>query len=163
MSTATAVPETYELEGDDALATLRSTGLKQLAVDAFVRFRAADGFSHARALAFAVALAMLPFLIAFVGLTSSLDQERFTDAVRKRIEQVAPGPASQIISQAFRQGEKSAGGGGPTALLVGLLVTLVTATTAMGQVERGANRIYGIEQDRPTVAKYRHGLFLVLS
>jgi YihY family inner membrane protein len=164
MSTATAVPETYDLEGDDALKTLRSTGLKQLATDAFDRFRAADGFSHTRALAFAVALAMVPFMIAFVGFTTTLDQQRFSDAVKKRVEQVAPGPASQIVSQAFRQGEKSAkDGGGSAALWIGLIATLLAATTAMGQVERGANRIYGIEQDRPTLDKYRHGFVLTIT
>jgi YihY family inner membrane protein len=164
VSTATAVPQTHELEGDDALATLRSTGLKRLAQDAFDRFRAADGFSHARALAFAVTLTILPFVIAFVGLATVLDQQRFTDAIRRGVEQVAPGPASQIFTQAFRQGERSGRpGGGSTALVVGLVATAVAATTAMGQVERGANRMYGVEADRPTVAKYRHGFVLACS
>lgn len=163
MSTATAVPPTYELEGDDALATLRSTGLKQLAKDAFDRFRAADGFSHARSLAFAITLTLLPFVIAFVGFATLLNQERFSDAIRHGVEDVAPGPASQIFTQAFRQGEKSAKGGGRAALVVGLVATAVAATTAMGQVERGANRIYGMEQDRPMVQKYRHAFLLACS
>jgi YihY family inner membrane protein len=163
MSTATAVPETYELEGDDALQTLRSTGLGQLAKDAFVRFRSADGFSHARSLAFAITLTLLPFVIAFVGFTTQLDQERVSKAIIQTVEDIAPGPASQIFTQAFRQGEKASKGGGGTALLLGTIVTVVAATTAMGQVERGANRVYGIEQDRPTVDKYRHGLILACS
>ena len=33
MSTATSVPETYHLEGDDALQTLRNTGWAKLAKD----------------------------------------------------------------------------------------------------------------------------------
>ena len=32
--------------------------------------------------------------------------------------------------------------------------TLVTGSTLLGQLERGLNRIYGVEQDRPTVQKY---------
>jgi YihY family inner membrane protein len=164
VSTATSVPPTYELEGDDALATIRSTGIKQLARDAFVRFRAADGFSHARSLAFAVTLTILPFVIAFVGFATMLNQQRFTDAVQRGIQDVAPGPASQIFTQAFKQGERSAkGGNGSAALLVGLVATAVASTTAMGQVERGANRTYGIEQDRPTVEKYKHGFVLACS
>ena len=35
-------------------------------------------------------------------------------------------------------------------------------TTAMGQIERGANRIYGVERDRPSVHKYGNALLLVL-
>ncbi|MDF2744195.1 MAG: ribonuclease, partial [Actinomycetia bacterium] len=73
MSTATSVPETYELEGDDALRTLRSTGWGQLAKDSFVRFRAADGTSHSRSLAFQVMLTLLPFVIAVVGLATAMN------------------------------------------------------------------------------------------
>jgi YihY family inner membrane protein len=163
MSTATAVPETYGLEGDDALKTLRSTGLRQLAKDAFVRFRAADGFTNARSLAWAITLTILPFVIAFVGFTSLLDQDRVSRAVVKTVEEIAPGPASQIFSQAFRQGTKSAKGGSRTALVLGTAAALAAGTTAMGQVERGANRIYGIERDRPTLDKYRHGFLLAMS
>jgi YihY family inner membrane protein len=165
MSTATAVPQTYQLEGDDALRTLRSTGLGRLAKDAFQRFRSADGFSHARSLAFLITLTILPFLVAFVGFTSQLDQERVSRAVIRGIEDIAPGPASQVFTQAFRQGAKASrgGGGGGAALLLGTVGAVVAATTAMGQVERGANRIYGIEQDRPTLDKYRDGFVLACS
>ena len=36
----------------------------------------------------------------------------------------------------------------------GLGFSLLSMTTAMGQVERGLNRIYGIRRDRPAVSKY---------
>ena len=52
MSTASVVPETWELTGDDARRTLRDTGRLRLVKDAFMRLRFADGFSHARSLAF---------------------------------------------------------------------------------------------------------------
>jgi hypothetical protein len=45
-STATRVPETHELEGDDALNALRRTGWGRLAKDSFQRFRTADGFTN---------------------------------------------------------------------------------------------------------------------
>ena len=73
MSTATAVPQTRgELEGDEALETLRQTGRRRLLIDSLHRFRAADGFSHSRALAFQATLTMLPALIAIVGLAAAL-------------------------------------------------------------------------------------------
>ncbi len=59
MSTANLVPETWKLTGDDARKTLASTGRLRLARDAFKRLRAADGFSHARSLAFATGLVFL--------------------------------------------------------------------------------------------------------
>src|SRR3712207_7696459 len=55
-----SVPTTTELEGDDALETLRETGIRQLIADAIKRFRYADGFSHSRALAFQFTLTLLP-------------------------------------------------------------------------------------------------------
>jgi hypothetical protein len=51
MRTATRVPETHGLEGDDARKTLRRTGWGVLAKDSVQRFRTADGFSHSRAVA----------------------------------------------------------------------------------------------------------------
>jgi hypothetical protein len=60
---------------------------------------------------------------------------------------------------AFKQGARTVGGGAPAALLFGVVATLISAATAMSQVERGANRIYGLEQDRPTL-KYGVGLLL---
>jgi uncharacterized BrkB/YihY/UPF0761 family membrane protein len=67
MGAATRVPSTRHLEGGEALETLRSTGWKRLATDSFARFLAADGFSHARSLAYQLTLTVLPALIAAVG------------------------------------------------------------------------------------------------
>jgi YihY family inner membrane protein len=160
MSTATSVPETYELEGDDALKTLRNTGWAQLLKDAFLRFRAADGFSHSRALAFQVMLTLLPFVIAVVGLATALQVEDVRDLVTRSVDRLAPGPAGQLFTQAIRQGARSASSGGVLALLTGAVAALTSATLAMGQIERGANRLYGIEQDRPSTQKYLNGFKL---
>jgi YihY family inner membrane protein len=160
MSTATSVPETYELEGDDALQTLRTTGWGRLLKDAFLRFRAADGFSHSRALAFQVMLTLLPFVIAVVGLATALQVEDVRELVTRTFDRLAPGPAGQLFTEAIRQGAKNASSGGLTALLLGAVAALTSATLAMGQIERGANRLYGVEQDRPTTEKYLNGFKL---
>ena len=160
MSTATSVPETYELEGDDALATLRGTGWAQLARDSFLRFRAADGFSHSRALAYQVMLTLLPFVIAVVGLATALEVKDLRQLVTQTVDRLAPGPAGQLFTQAIRQGARSATSGGILASLLGVLAALASATVAMGQIERGANRLYGVEQDRPTAQKYWNGFKL---
>jgi YihY family inner membrane protein len=160
MSTATSVPETYELEGDDALRTLRNTGWGQLAKDSFVRFRAADGTSHSRGLAFQVMLTLLPFVIAVVGLATALNVDQIKQLLTQTVDRLAPGPAGQIFTQAISQGAKSATRGGLFALLLGAAAALASATVAMGQIERGANRLYGVEQDRPTAQKYLNGFKL---
>jgi YihY family inner membrane protein len=161
MSTATSVPVTreLELEGDDALETLRATGRVRLGLDAFDRFRAADGFSHARALAFQFALTLVPALIAVIGLATVLDQETFTRIVREVLLEIAPGSAGDLITEALEQGST----GGRTALLLGGVATLVAGTGAFGQLERGANRIYGVERDRPPVRKYGVAALLMVT
>ena len=160
MSTATSVPETYHLEGDDALATLRNAGWGQLLKDSFLRFRAADGFSHARALAYQVMLTLLPSVIAVVGLATALQVDEIRQLVTQTVDRLAPGPAGQIFTQAIRQGARNATGSGIFALLAGAVAALASATLAMGQIERGANRLYGVEQDRPTTRKYWNGFKL---
>jgi YihY family inner membrane protein len=165
MTTATEVPPTRgELEGDEALQTLRRVGRRRLVADSVTRFRAADGFSHSRALAFQVTLTLLPALIAVVGLAAALDQEDFRRVVHDTVRALAPGAAGDILTDALRQGSASARReSGETALVAGAVAAVVAGTTAMAQVERGANRIYGVERDRPFARKYTRALLLALS
>jgi YihY family inner membrane protein len=165
VSTATAVPETRdELEGDEALETLRRTGRRRLALDSVARFRAADGFSHSRALAFQFTLTLLPALIAVVGLAAALDQDSFRRVVQATVDDLAPGAAGDILTDALRQGTGAAEReSGETALVGGFLAAVIAGTQAMAQVERGANRIYGTERDRPFSRKYLTGFLIALS
>ena len=163
MSTAATVPVTrdLDLEADDAVETLRSVGLGDLLRRSFVRFRFADGFSHSRALAFQFILTLLPALIAVVGLARVLNQDTFTEVLTSTIQDVAPGPAGQVLTQAFQQGTDA--NSGTAALVFGMLAAIVSAAGAMGQIERGSNRIYGVERDRPSVRKYLVATALALT
>ena len=156
MSTATQVPETRHLEGDDVLETLRRTGWGRLAKNCFLRFRYADGFSHCRALAYQITLTLLPGIIAAVGLATLLHAEHFRDVLRQTATRFAPGPAGDVIATAVRHGQHAVGGGARAALVFGLLAALISGATAMGQVERGANRIYGVERDGEPGAPTTH-------
>ena len=165
MSTATAVPQTHgELEGDEALETLRELGGPRFLADAITRFRAADGFSHSRALAFQATLTLLPALIAVVGLAAALDQEAFTRVVTATVDDLAPGAAGEILTDALRHGGASARReSGETAVVAGFAAAMIAGATAMAQVERGANRIYGVERDRPFLRKYAVAAALAFS
>ena len=165
MTTAAAVPRTHgDLEGDEALETLRRTGRRRLVLDSVARFRAADGFSHSRALAFQITLTLLPALIAVVGLAEALGQETFRRVVQETVNALAPGAVGDILTSALRQGTTSAAQeSGETALAAGFVAALVAGTAAMAQVERGANRLYGVERDRPFLRKYAVALLLALS
>jgi YihY family inner membrane protein len=159
LSTAACVPEARGLEGDDAVETLRSVGVVPLVRDSFVRFRRADAFSHSRALAFQLVLTLLPALIAVVGFALVLDQQSFSSVLEQTFKDLAPGPAGEVLTQTI----KSSSGSGGIALVLGLVIAIVSGATAMGQIERGANRIYGVERDRSSVAKYVRATLLALS
>jgi YihY family inner membrane protein len=164
LTTASAVPPTRgELEGDEALETLRRTGRRRLVADAVTRFRAADGFSHSRALAFQVTLTLLPALIAVVGFAAAIGQDDFTRFVRDTIRDLTPGAPGDILTEALRHGSASGRESGETALAAGGVAAILAGMSAMGQVERGANRIYGVERDRPFVRKYLTALALALT
>jgi len=161
VSTAAPVRETWELTGDDARRTLAETGRGRLVKDAFVRLRAADGFSHARSLAFVTSLVLVQGLIALVGLTTAFDL-RLGREIVAAIQSAVPGPAGHLLTDAVEQARKVGVHHRYLPLLLGLAGTLITGTTAMGQIERGFNRIYGIERDRPTAQKYGRAFVLMV-
>jgi YihY family inner membrane protein len=155
MSTTTKVPQTRtmsgeELSADDAWRTLRRIGIWKLVREAYVRLRYGDGFSHSRALALQMALTAIPGLIALVGLAQTAHDARWGQALEQTIVRVTP-PASRAAVEQALQG---AGDGGRSAVWLGLGAALMSLTVAMGQIERGANRIYGVQRDRPFPAKY---------
>jgi YihY family inner membrane protein len=103
----------------------------------------------------------VPALIALVGFAHEIGQQNFTLILTQTFRDLAPGPAGEVLTQAIDQG--SADESGATALLFGLIAAIVAGVTAMGQVERGSNRIYGIERDRATLAKYTRATVLALT
>lgn len=163
MSTASHVRETWELTGDDARETLASTGRLALLKDGFVRLRAADGTSHARGLAFAVSLVLVQALVVVVGFAVALGSAGFRNLLLDTIQASAPGPTSEILTNAVEQATRVGRQHRYLPLTLGLIGTIVTATIAMGQLERAMNRIYGIEKDRPFAQKYPRALALAFS
>jgi YihY family inner membrane protein len=166
MSSTRRVPETRllgqgELSADDAWRALRRYGGWLLVRDALVRFRSGDGFSHARALGLQLCLAGVPLLIALNGLASKLgDPHRAGRVVADTVLALTPGASESLVSQVLT--EQRTRELGQVALTLGLLTAVVALTTAVGQVERGANRIYGVDQDRPALQKYLRALVLMV-
>ena len=159
MTTARTVPVTTEIDGDeldgaDAWRMARKVGVGRLLVAAFVRFRYGDGFTNSRALALQTALAVVPFLLALAGLAADIDQERPARVLASTIQAISPGSGEQDALASAVTGDQSSEEAGELALGFGLAFALLSMTTAMAQVERGLNRIYGIRRDRPALAKY---------
>ena len=163
MSTAAKVPETRELTGDDARRTLMHTGHWQLLQDAFVRLRYSDGFSHARSLAYLGVLVVLQGTIALVGLASAFGRSDVGTVVVKTFRGIFPGAAGRVLTQTVDQADDAGTAGQYFGLAFGLVGGIIAGTTLLGQIERGLNRIYGIEQDRPFQQKYGRALLLCLT
>ncbi|MFD9303405.1 YihY/virulence factor BrkB family protein [Streptomyces sp. NPDC060048] len=165
MGTARRVPQRHDVRGgelsaDEAWTALRRYGGWSLARDSFVRFRYADGFSHARALALQTVLSIVPLAIAAVGLSGVLHTEDVGRVAELTIRGLTSGPGQAVVDDALSESRRHAGDGGQAALWLGLLFALVNVITGLCQVERGANRIYGNERDRPFLAKYTRGLVM---
>ena len=159
MTTARTVPVTTEMDGDeldaeDAWHVVRRLGVRRLFVDAFVRFRYGDGFSSSRALALQAALAVVPFMLALTGLVTDIDHERPARVLARTIQGISPGSGAGDALASAVNGPRSGERAGEIALWFGLVFALFSMTTAMAQIERGTNRIYGIKRDRQALSKY---------
>ncbi|GAA4590593.1 YihY family inner membrane protein [Actinoplanes octamycinicus] len=167
MSSTEPVPETRtmagdELSADDAYVALRHYGRWPLLRDAFVRFRYGDGFSHSRAFALQLCLAIVPFLIALSGLATDLGVESGGEVVADTVIELTPGDSEGLVRQLLEDDDRTEEAG-EVALTLGLITGLFALTTAMAQVERGANRIYGVERDRPAPQKYLRAAVLAFA
>jgi YihY family inner membrane protein len=163
MSTANVVPETWELTGDDAQRLLRQVGRRRLARDAFMRMRFSDGFSHARSLAFLMSLVVVQGLVALVGFAEAFGGRGFGQLVARFTRTAAGGGAADTIVATVENAQQTGAAHRYLPLVLGLVGAIVSGTTAMAQLERALNRMYGIEQDRPFFEKYGRALLLALT
>jgi len=158
MSSATTVPETHDQGAGDLRDQLRKTGTVHLFWDAATRFRAADGTSFARALGHSSITTLIPAVIATIGLVTTFDMPGLKSVLEDAARSFAPGPAGGILTEALAQAKPSSG---TTALLAGLALMLFSGTVGMTHLERAANRIYGVDEDRSS--RRRYGLAFALA
>ena len=165
MSSVRAVPETElmsgeQLSADDAWHTVRRYGLGHLLATGFLRFRYGDGFSHARAFALQLALATVPLIIAGAGLAAALGAESFAEVVARTVVALSPGSSDALVPQVVEGGSDEGSERGEVVVALGLATAFLAATSAFAQLERGANRIYGTDRDRPALRKYARAALL---
>jgi YihY family inner membrane protein len=165
VSSVRVVPETgllaaEHLSADDAWLTLRRTGPRRLLSGAFARFRYGDGFSHARAFAMQLALAVVPLVIAGAGVASAIGADSVAEVVARTVVAVSPVSSDALVADAVQGGADEGSERAELVVVLGLLTAFVAATSAFAQLERGANRIYGTKRDRPALRKYGRAALL---
>jgi YihY family inner membrane protein len=152
-----------ELSADDAWRTVRRYGLGHLLATGFLRFRYGDGFSHARAFGLQLALATVPLIIAGAGLSAALGAESFAEVVARTVVAVSPGSSDALVADVVEDGSENGRDQGQLVVFLGIATAFVAATSAFAQLERGANRIYGTDRDRPALRKYARAAVLTLT
>ena len=152
MRTVATVPETDHQDAGDARDQLRRSGTLRLFRGAAVRLRAAHGTTYARALGHSSLLTLIPAVIAVIGLIAVFDIDGFARVLEDAAASFAPGPAGSILTQALGAAAPTAG---PSAVLVGLAGMLFSGTVGMTHLERAADRIYGVEEDRSLSERLR--------
>ena len=101
----------------------------------------------AAALTYYAVLAIFPALIVLVS-TLGLIGDSATDPLIENLDQVAPGPAREIFTDAIRNLQSSQGSAG-VLFLVGLAGALWSASGYVAAFMRASNAIYEIEEGRP--------------
>ncbi|PPK94735.1 YihY family inner membrane protein [Kineococcus xinjiangensis] len=166
MSSVTQVPELARtgigrLTPRDAWCTVRRHGAWPLLRETFTRFRYGDGFSHSRALGFQLTLAAIPLVIAAFGLITFVEFDALRVVLQRTILALVPGASQDLVVRTLDtfSSEKKVN---VLALTLGLAAAVTALFTAMGQVQRGANRIYGVQRDEPALRKYTRAAVLAV-
>ena len=119
--------------------------------------------SHARAFGLQLALATVPLIIAEAGLSAALGAESFAEVVARTVVAISPGSSDALVADVVEDGSEHGSDQGQLVVVLGLATAFVAATSAFAQLERGANRIYGTDRDRPALRKYARGALLTLT
>jgi YihY family inner membrane protein len=142
------------------IAVLRRYPVHVVARDVALRLRYSDGFSHARALALLLCLAIVPCLIALTGLADEAGLDEGGRFLFYLTLQVTPGRSDELVGRLLLHDTHD--DTGELASVLGLAAGVLAVVSAMGQIQRGANRIYGIDRDRPAVRKYARAALLAV-
>ena len=101
----------------------------------------------AAALTYYAVLSIFPALVVLVSILG-LAGDSATQSVLDNLDELGPGPATDIVSGAIREISSSQGTAG-IALVIGLAAALWSASGYIGAFSRAANVIYEVEEGRP--------------
>ena len=127
-----------ELGGTSKVDTLKRT---------FKEFSADNLTDSAAALTYYGVLALFPAIIALVSILGLVGQSA-TQPLIDNLNQVAPGPAKEIVTGALSGLANSQGAAG-FAFIIGLVLALNAASGYIAAFTRASNEIYEVEEGRP--------------
>ncbi|MFC6010499.1 YihY/virulence factor BrkB family protein [Nocardia lasii] len=138
-----SAPQDWQ-DGPSTLTGRSWWGVLRRTVDEFLE----DGVTDwAAALTYYSVLSLFPGIIVLTAILGLLDASA-TDSLILTIEQLGPGPGTDLLIDAIRELQGSRALAGPLAV-VGVLTALWTASGYIGAFIRAANTIYDTEEGRP--------------
>ena len=130
---------------------------------AFERFKAHEMSDHAAALTYYSLMSLFPgllFLVAVLGLFSG--EQLITDAADYLKDAGAPADTVDAVTSALESAQ-SARGAAITALVIGLALSLNSASGAFSAVGRALNRVWRVEEGRGLITRKLNDLMWTLA
>jgi membrane protein len=118
----------------------------RVAIDAFYRFSADDGWAIASHIALSVLMSMFPFLILVTAIAGFIGSENLADEVARIIVAAWPRAVSSQITGEIRDVLTTARG---DFLTVGAVFAIYFASSGVESLRIGLNRAYGLIEPRP--------------
>lgn len=108
-------------------------------------------------------LAIFPLLFAAIGLLQLLSvSPSVVNGIASAIHTALPGSAATILTQALHQATRRAGATGLTALIVGIVLAVWSASSGMAATQVGMNVAYDVPRDRPFIKKRLMAILLIV-
>jgi len=125
---------------------MNSVGLcYRVAMDAFYRFNADDGWAIASHIALSVLMAMFPFLIVVTALAGVIGSGNLAGEVARLIVAAWPTEVSEPIAGEIHDVLTGTHGG---ALTIGAVLATYFASSGVESLRIGLNRAYGLNEER---------------
>ncbi len=146
----------------DSPTDLSSTGKKATLKRTLKEFSADQLTDSAASLTYYAVLAIFPAIIALVSIIGVVGPS-LTDPLLENLQDVAPGPAREILTNAIN-GIADSKGAALFTLILGILLALNSASGYVAAFSRASNRIYEVEEGRPVwkLKPQQIGITLVL-
>jgi membrane protein len=118
----------------------------------------------AAGIAFYWFLSVFPLLFAAIGLLDVVNTSPSTvRAINGAVEQTLPGDAAILLTQAVSSSQSRAATGGVTALLVGIVLAVWSASSGMAATQVGLDVAYDVPDDRTFLKKRAMGVVLIVA